>query len=80
MIGIINIEAGMYKSKSTSNLPNTSLVILNPFNYVNSFNKVLINIWLCKLGHLSNESMLVMKQHYSTFNFSRDIVCDACQS
>ena len=41
MIGTVDVESGLYKLKSTSSHHNsTSLVILNPSNYVNSCNKI----------------------------------------
>ena len=37
-----------------------------------------IDIWHCRLGHLSNEIMLAMKQYYPILNSVREIICDAC--
>ncbi|KAL2640168.1 hypothetical protein AAZV13_06G212600 [Glycine max] len=43
MIGTIDVEYGLYKLKSTSSHHNnTSLAILNPSNYVNSCNTILL--------------------------------------
>ena len=79
MIGAIDVEIGLYKLKSiSSHHNNASLVILNPFNYVNYCNKILIDIWHCRLGYLSNERMLAMKQYYSILNSIREIIRDAC--
>ena len=79
MIGTVDVESGLYKLKTTSNHHNsTPLAVLNPSNYANSCTKILIDIWHCRLGHLSNERMLAMKQYYPNLNSVKEIICDAC--
>lgn len=79
MIGIVDVEDGLYELKIPSV---SSMIVVSNLafhcNKIHSCNKVPIYLWHYRLGHSSHERLHIMKQYYPILISGKDFVCDTC--
>lgn len=78
MIGIVDVNDGLYKFQMQSIVGQDLSSLANFVYSIFSCNKMPFDLWHCRLGHPSHDMILVMKANYPYLSINKYIVCDAC--
>lgn len=79
MIGTVDVVAGLYKLNASPILHFVNNIVITTITEP-LCNKLPIDLWHLRLGHLSHDRMFLLKQYYPFLTVDKTFTCNTCHN
>lgn len=79
MIGTVDVVAGLYKLNASPILHFVNNIVITTITEP-LCNKLPIDLWHLRLGHLSHDRMFLLKQYFPFLTVDKTFTCNTCHN